>query len=301
MISLDDVLRAHARLRTCLGATPLRRYAALDEEVGQDIEVWVKHENHLPTGSFKARTGLAAISALTPPERGAGIVAASRGNHGIGLAWAGMVLDTRVTICVPRGSHPESHRCMRGFFASVVEEGGDYAEAAARAEELARARGLTLVRASNALVAGAATITLEIIEQQPELDAIVFVVEGGAMALGGLTVLRALRPQCKVYAVELPARGAHRRHPRAAAALPGDIAGLVTVSDGEVAAAIRMLVRTTHNLADGGGAAGLAGLLKLRARLAGKTVAIVLAGANIDEATLARVLSGDVERASSLA
>ena len=121
------------------------------------------------------------------------------------------------------------------------------------------------------------------------------------MALGGLTVLRALRPQCKVYAVELPARGAHRRHPRAAAALPGDIAGLVTVSDGEVAAAIRMLVRTTHNLADGGGAAGLAGLLKLRARLAGKTVAIVLAGANIDEATLARVLSGDVERASSLA
>lgn len=304
--------------------TPLRRYAPLDAAVGHGIRVYVKHENHHPTNAFKVRNGLSALTALSPDERKRGVVAATRGNHGLGVAYAGAALGVAVTICVPLGNNPEKNEAVRGYGATLIEEGDDYDASVAVADRLVRERGLRLVHSTNDrdVIAGAATLTLEMIEQA-ELDAIVFAVGGGSQAVGGLVAVRALRPSIEVYGVQ--AGGAAAMHDSWRASRPGalqsialpradtfadglatrnayaltlgalrDEAGLrdfVTVSDADIEAALVTLVRTTHNLAEGAGAAGLAGLFALRARLAGKRVGVVLSGSNIDVPTLTRVLA----------
>src|SRR2546426_8109184 len=148
-ISYSDVLQARDRLRPYLARTPLRSYAALDAEVGRGLRVLVKHENHNPTNSFKARNGLSLMSALSAEARQKGVVAATRGNHGLGLAWAGSLLKARVTICVPRGNNPEKNEAMRGYGVEIVEEGRDYDEVVRLAERLVRERGLVMAHSTN--------------------------------------------------------------------------------------------------------------------------------------------------------
>ena len=320
-IALADVEAARERLRPHLVRTPLRSYAALDESVGAGIRVAVKHENFQPTGAFKVRNGLSALTALPPGRLERGVVAATRGNHGLGLAWAGRRLGAPVTVCVPVGNNPEKNAAVVGLGARLVEEGRDYDESVAAAERLVREEGLHLVHSTNdaTVVAGAGTLTLEMLEEEPGIEALVFSVGGGSQAVGGLTVARALRPGLPVYAVQ--AAGACAIHdawhlgrpvskpsadtfadglatrntyPFTFGALREGLAGFVTVTDAEIAEAVRLVLSTTHTLVEGAGAAGLAGLLKLRETLAGKTVGIVLSGANIDRETLARVLAGEL-------
>ncbi len=320
-ISFADVLEARRRLAPYLPPTPLRRYAPLDESVGNGIGLFVKHENHLPTNAFKARNALSVLTALTDEERRKGVVGATRGNHGQGLAWAGAVLGVRVTVCVPEGNNPEKNAAIRGFGAALVEHGRDYDEAVAFADALAREQGMRLVHSTNdpLVVAGAATLTLEMLEQEPSLDAIVYAVGGGSQAVGGITVVRARAPHVRVYAVQ--ASGAPAIHdswhagrplateradtiadglatrstyPATFEALRSGLSGFVTVSEGEIAEAIRVLLSTTHNLAEGAGAAGLAGAGRLRDVLAGKKVGIVISGGNIDRETLRRVVDGEI-------
>src|SRR5512145_3396851 len=147
-ITYDDVLAARERLRPHLAPTPLRHYAALDSRVGGDIRVWVKHENHNPTNAFKARNGLAAVTALTPEQRQRGVVAASAGNHGLGLANAGRIFGVRVIICVSTNANPEKVEAIRGLGAEVVAHGQDYNDAVARAAQLAEDQRLTLVHST---------------------------------------------------------------------------------------------------------------------------------------------------------
>lgn len=315
--SYADVLRARERIAPYLAPTPLRHYAALDAEVGSGVRVLVKHENHQPTQSFKIRNGLSALTALPEDARRRGVVAASRGNHGQGVALAGSLLGAPVTICVPVGNSPAKNLAMRGLGAEVVEEGRDYDESVEVAERLVRERGLTMIHSTNDadVIAGAATLTLEIAEQADELDAMVVAVGGGSQAVGALTVMRERRPDLPVYAVQAERASAihdgfHAGHPvsRDSADTIADglatrhcyeatfeplCAGLtdfVTVTEAELAGAIRVYLRATHNLAEAAGAAGLAGLMKLAPRLAGKTVAVILSGANIDEHILRDVL-----------
>ncbi|MCA9677172.1 MAG: threonine/serine dehydratase [Kofleriaceae bacterium] len=322
-ITWDDVVAARARLAPHLPRTPLRHYPALDAELGGDVRVLVKHDNHLPTNAFKARNGLALLTALDADARRRGVVAATRGNHGAGLAWAGRLLGVPVTICVPHGNSPEKNLAIRGLGAELIEAGADYDAAVEAATRLVADRGLTMAHSTNdpAVIAGAATITAEILEQVTEppldgrLDAIVVAVGGGSQAVGALTAVRARRPDVAVYAVQ--AAGAPAIHDAWHAgrpltrdradtfadglatrqtyaltfeALREGLADFITVDEDELAAAVRRLIRTTHNLAEGAGAAGLAGLTRLRDRLAGQTVAIILSGSNIDEPTLRRVL-----------
>jgi threonine dehydratase len=211
-ISFDDVLRARQRIRPHLDATPLREYPTLNEAVGSEIKVFVKHENMNPTGAFKVRNGLSAIGALSLDERKRGVVAASTGNHGQGVAYAGRLVGVPVAICVPVGNNPEKNAAMRGLGAELVEEGKDYDEAVGVAERLVRERGLRLVHSTNDkdVIAGAATLSLEILEQAPKLEAIVVAVGGGSQAVGALTVARKLMPALKVYAVQ--AEGAAAAH-----------------------------------------------------------------------------------------
>jgi threonine dehydratase len=311
-IRFEDVCDARERIRKWLDPTPLATYRELDRETG--ARVLVKHEERNPTRSFKARNGLAVLTAWGP---GPGVVAATRGNHGLGVAWAGSRLNVPVTICVPRGNSPAKNAAIRELGAELVEEGRDYDESVLTMRRLVQERGLREVHSTNEplVIAGAGTMTLEIAEQADRLDAMVVAVGGGSQAVGALTVLRALRPDVKVYGVQ--AAGAAAIHdswsartpltrPSASTfadglatrmsyelTFPALCAGLqdfVTVSDAEIAAALRTLRRITGTTPEGAGAAGLAGLLKLG--LSRRTVAIVISGANIDADVLRCVLEG---------
>jgi threonine dehydratase len=320
-ITWDDITAARRRIAPHLSPTPLRRYTPLDDEVGRGIRVLVKHENHLPTNAFKARNAVSFMTALEPAQRTRGVVAATRGNHGAGLAWAGAELGVPVVICVPHGNNPEKNAAVRGFGAEVVEAGRDYDEAVEVAKRLVLDRGLVMAHSTNdrEVIAGAGTMGAELCEQAVDLDAVVVAVGGGSQAVGALVAARELRPHVAVYGVQAAGAAAihdswHRKTRLVTAsadtfadglatratydatwdALLEGLAGFVAVSDGAIADAIRVLLRTTHNLAEGAGAAGLAGLFALREQLAGKTVAIVLSGANIDAATLRRVISGEL-------
>ncbi len=320
-ITWDDIVAARRRIAPHLAPTPLRHYATLDAEVGRDIRVLVKHENHHPTNAFKARNALAFMTALAPEQRTRGVVAATRGNHGAGLAWAGAELGVPVVICVPHGNNPEKNAAMRGYGAELVEAGRDYDEAVEVAKRLVVDRGLVLAHSTNdrEVIAGAGTLGAELCEQAVDLDAIVVAVGGGSQAVGALVAARQLRPTVRVYGVQAAGAAAihdswHRKtrlqieradtfadglatratYDLTWEALRDGLAGFVAVRDSAIAEAIRVLLRTTHNLAEGAGAAGLAGLCALRERLAGKTVAIVLSGSNVDADTLRRVVTNEL-------
>lgn len=320
-ISIDDIRAARQRLAPFLTDSPLRTYAQLDEAVGSGVRVYVKHENLQPTGSFKVRNGLSFMTALDPAARSRGVVAATRGNHGLGLAFAAQALGGRATLCVPVGNNPEKNAGMRALGARVVEEGRDYDEALQVAARICREDGATVAHSTNdpRVIAGAGTLSLEVLEQEPELDAIVIAVGGGSQAVGALVTAAALRPRLEVYGVQ--AAGAPAIHDSWHAgrpltrdradtiadglatrstyeltfpALRSGLAGFITVTDAEIAEAIRLILRVTHTLVEGAGATGLAGLIKLAPRLEHKRVAIVLSGANIDAETLHRVLVGEL-------
>jgi threonine dehydratase len=320
-ISWTDVLDAERRIRPWLPETPLRNYAALDRAVGSGIRVWVKHENHNPTNSFKARNAMSVLSSLPEEELRRGVLGATRGNHGQGLAWAGALLGAPVTVCVPLGNNPEKNEAMRGLGATVIEEGRDYDESAGVAQRIEREQGLHMASATDEplVIAGAATLTLEILRARPGIEAIVVAIGGGSQAVGALTVLREMAPRVAVYGVQAErasaihdswhagrpvtrdsadtfADGLATRQPYMLTfpSLVQGLAGFVTVSESEIADAVRLLLRSTHNLAEGAGAAGLAGLRRLAAELAGREVAVILSGGNIDAETLRRVVSGEL-------
>jgi len=320
-IEFQDVVNARDRIKPHLSPTPLRSYAPLDDHVGHGIHVLVKHENHQPTNAFKVRSNLSALTLLTHEEKQRGVVAATRGNHGLGLAWAGKLLGVPVTICVPLGNNPEKNRAIRGYGADLIEVGRDWDETDETARNLVKTQGLHMVHPINdrGIIAGAGTLTLEILEEEPDLDALVVAVGGGSQSVGALTVQRALRPDLPVFGVQAEGAAAihdswHAGRPLSKATadtiadglatrncydftFPPLLEGLtdfITVTDTEIAGAIRAYLSTTHNLAEAAAAASLAGLLELGGRLAGKTVGIILSGSNIDAETLKKVVNQEI-------
>ena len=320
-ITLDDVREARTRIAPFMRPSPFSNYPELDAAVGNGCRVSVKHENFNPTNSFKVRNGLSFMTALPDVERARGVVAATRGNHGLGLAFAAREFGARATICVPIGNTPEKNSAMRALGARLIEEGRDYDDATQVAERIVREEGATLAHSTNNrhIIAGAATMSLEMLEQEPRLDALVIGIGGGSQAVGALTVARALAPSLKVYGVQAAGASAvhdswhagqmlsresantfadglatRNAYPMTLGPLREGLAGFITVTDGEIAEAMRILMRTTHTLVEGAGAAGLAGLLKLREQLSGQRVGIVISGSNVDEATLRRVLNHEL-------
>lgn len=320
-VTFDEVLQARERLAPYLSTTPLRHYPLLDQHIGNGISLLVKHENHQPTCSFKVRNGLSFVTAMTRPERERGVVAASTGNHGQGIAYAASLLDVRATICVPVGNNPEKGAAMRSWGATVVEEGRDYDESVQAMLRIAKDSGATVAHSTNdtRIIAGAATMSLEMLEQSAGLDAIVIAIGGGSQSVGALTVARELAPALKVYGVQTAGAAAIHDSWRARTPTPGTkadtfaegvatrtpyeltfatlvegLADFVTVTDAELAETIRMLLATTHNLVEGAGAVGVAGALKLRERLAGQRVGVVFSGANLDSAVLRRILNREI-------
>jgi threonine dehydratase len=320
-ISFADVERARERLAPYLLPTPLRHYPQLDQHIGGGTSLLIKHENHQPTCSFKVRNGLSFVTALGDDDRARGIVAASTGNHGQGIAYASSLLGVKATICVPVGNNPEKSAAMRGWGATVIEEGRDYDESVQAMYRLARAEGRAVAHSTNDvnILAGAATMSLEMFEQSAGLDAMVIAVGGGSQSVGALTVARELAPQVEIYGAQCAGAAAthdswHARRPMATAraktfaegvatrqpyaltyaTLQEGLAGFVTVTDAELAETIRLLLSTTHNLVEGAGALGVAAAIKLKDRLKGKRVGVVFSGGNLDTAVLRRILNREL-------
>jgi threonine dehydratase len=320
-ITLDDAESARERIAPFLPPTAFRPYPRLAERVGGGVELFAKHENHQPTNSFKIRNGLSFMTALDAHERRRGVVAASTGNHGQGVAFGGQLLGVGVTVCVPAGNNPDKNAAMRALGATVVEEGRDYDEAVGVMQRIAESQGRVIAHSTNDLrvVAGAATMTLEILEQEPGIDALVIAIGGGSQAVGAMTVARALAPSLEVYGVQ--AAGASAIHdswhahtrlttPRSDTFAEGvatrttydltfpslqeGLAGFVTVTDAEIADSLRTILGETHNLVEGAGAMGFAALPKLAERLAGKRVGIIFCGGNLDTALLRRILAREL-------
>jgi threonine dehydratase len=317
-INYQDVLAARERIRPHLTPTPLRHYPLLDQAIGHGIRVLVKHENHHPTQSFKIRNGLSAILGLSAEERARGVIGASTGNHGLGLAYAGGLTGTKVTICVPEGNNPGKNAAIRALGAELLEIGASYDQTILGCARVREERGLTLVHSTNHahVIAGAGTMTLELLEQDPALDAVVIALGGGSQAVGAITVARELKPSLGVYAVGAASASAQfeswQRGERLSGlpvatfaegiatgsayemtfdALKEGLAGFVTVSEEAMYQAVRELINLTHNVPEGAGAAGFAGLKALAPQLAGKRVAIIMCGGNLAERDLKKALA----------
>jgi threonine dehydratase len=320
-ISFADIESARDRIGEHLTSTPLRRYPLLDAATG--LTLLVKHENHQPTGSFKVRNGLSFMTAISDAERARGVVAASTGNHGQGIAYGAALVGSSAIICVPRGNNPEKNAAMRAWGATVVEDGRDYDESVKAMERIAGAEGRVLAHSTNdpRIIAGAGTMTLEILEQAGEegIDVLVLAVGGGSQAVGALTVARQLAPNLEVYGVQ--AAGAAAQHdgwhagaPRFTdradtfaegvatrstyeltfSALLDGLTDFVTITDADIAEGVRMILSATHNVVEGAGAMGVMGALKLRERLTGKRVAVAFCGGNLDSNVLRRILNREM-------
>ncbi len=322
LFQLDDLRAARTLVATAFAPTPQYIWPLLGDEVseGQErVEVWVKHENHTPTGAFKVRGGLVYMDRLVRERpHVAGVVSATRGNHGQSLAYAGRAFGVPVVIVVPFGNSPDKNAAMRGFGAELVEHGRDFQEAREHASELATERGLEVVPPFHRdLACGVGTYGLELFEAVAGLDAVYVPVGMGSGLASLLTVRDLLGLECEIVGVvseraPATARSLEAGHvvstedaltfadgvacrqpdPDAIAIMLAGGARVVTVSEDAIADAMRMLQRTTHQTPEPAGAASLAGLLSERARRAGRRVAVVLSGGNVDTPMLAEVLAG---------
>jgi threonine dehydratase len=320
-VTFDDVEQTRERLAPYLVPTPLRHYPLLDERMGGGTSLLIKHENHQPTGSFKVRNGLSVVTGLSSRERSRGVVAASTGNHGQGIAYAARLLDVNATICVPVGNNPEKTAAMRSWGATVIEEGRDYDESVEVMQRIAEKEGKTIAHSTNdpRVITGAATMTMEMLEQSGGLDAMVIAVGGGSQSVGALTVARELAPRMPIYGAQAAgacaihdsyhaktpkrterantfAEGVATRQPYALtlATLTEGLEDFVTVTDAQLADAIRLILKLTHNLVEGAGAVGVAAALKLRDTLQGKRVGVIFSGGNIDTAVLRKILNNEL-------
>jgi threonine dehydratase len=314
--TLAELDAAAALVRSVMPATPQYCWPLLSRRLGS--ELWVKHENHTPIGAFKLRGGLVYLDALRRREPGiAGVITATRGNHGQSVAYAAARLGLTATIVVPHGNSVEKNRAMAAFGGSLVEHGHDFQAAYEYAEARAAADGLHLVRSFDPLLMqGVATYGLELLGAVDPLDTVYVPIGLGSGICGMITAREALGRTTEIvgvvaanaptYALSVAtgapvatnsadtiADGLAVRVPdeRALAIIRQHAARIVTVSETEIRRAMRIFFTDTHNLAEGAGAAALAAALQERGRLSGKRVAVILSGGNIDRDQFTEVLS----------
>ena len=312
--TIRDVIAAADRIRPHIAPTPLRHSPAVSELLGADV--YLKHENHLPTGAFKVRGGVNLISQLTPAEHEAGVIAASTGNHGQSVAFASRLFGVRAIVCAPEQANPGKVAAMRELGAEVNLVGASYDEARLACEKLAASEGYRYIHSGDEplLIAGVGTHTLEILAEQPRIDTIIVPIGGGSGAAGACIVAKAIDPSIQVIGVqsrEAPAayqswRDGHMvevaSHTWAEGLSTGTAFELpqrimrrllddfVLVSDEELKAAVRSLLERARIVVEGAGAAPFAAALAMKDRLAGRRVALILSGGNISIAQLRSVL-----------
>ena len=313
---LQDIVDARPRVYAHLRPTPLMRHPLLDQWLGCDV--WVKHENHNPTGAFKIRGGLNLVAQLTPDERRRGVVSASTGNHGQSIAFACAKHGVPCRIVVPVGNNPEKNAAMRALGAEVIEHGRDFDDAREEVERRAPREGWRYIHSANEpqLIAGVGTCALEIFEELPDADVIFVPIGGGSGAAGCCIVRGELDKQTRIVGVQAAGADAFARSWRGPARVTADevhtfaegmatrvtfdltfsilkarLDEVVTLDEEELRDGVRAALRLTHNLAEGAGAAPLAAAYRCRSALAGQKVVCVMSGGNIDARTLREVMS----------
>ena len=315
----DEIADARRTVQAALPPTPQYAWPLLAEALG--CEVWLKHENHTPVGAFKLRGGLTYFEALRRTQPGVRhVISATRGNHGQSVGFAARRHGLAATIVVPHGNSVEKNAAMRALGVTLVEHGDDFQAAAEHAAELAEAQGLHRVPSfDRELVRGVATACVEFFEALRDAPPEVLFVPIGLGS--GFAAAAAARAHAGVktrlvgvvsahatayldswragHAVEAPvstvlADGMACRTPvpESLEVLRREADDVVAVTDEEVAAAMRLLYRATHNLAEGAGAAALAAAMQQRERWAGRRVGVMLTGGNVDAPLFAQVLRG---------
>ena len=315
MFDLNALRSAASTVYQTLTPTPQLAWPVLAERLG--CAVWVKHENHNPTGAFKVRGGLLYVQGLLQREPDTqGLVTATRGNHGQSLALAARHCGMRLQIVVPEGNSLEKNAAMRALGATVIEHGKDFDEARSHAAQQAQAQGWHLVPAFHPdLIRGVATYALELFEAVTKLDT-VYVPIGMGSGICGLIQTRDLlglstdivgvvssHADAFAQSVEqgrvVHTDSAHtfadglacrQPLPDALAIIANGAARVIRVSDADTAHAMRVYHETTHNTAEGAGAAALAGLIKEQGLQQKRRVAVILSGANIDRHLYASLL-----------
>ncbi|MCL4263031.1 MAG: threonine dehydratase [Anaerolineae bacterium] len=312
--TLQDVLSARPHVYRYLSRTPLYHYPTLSRLIG--AEVWIKHENHQPIGAFKVRGGLNLAANLSPQARAAGLFTASTGNHGQSIAFAARAYGMQATIAVPEGANPGKVAAMQGLGAQVLFHGRDFDTAREWIQTMAAERqGVFVGPTDTPLICGVATYALEILEDLPDVEVIIVPVGAGSGVCGVSIVAKSINPKIEVIAVqseaapamqlswqrgmmvqakmETFAEGIATRVPFAntQAIMRRYLDDFVLVSDAAIQEAILLLLRHTHNLAEGAGAAATAAAVQLAGRLAGKKVVLVLSGGNLALGQLQMILA----------
>lgn len=312
-----EMVKAADIVAAVMPPTPQYRWPLLDELVG--AKVWLKHENHSPLGAFKLRGGLNYMAALRRRELNiSGVVAATRGNHGQSVALAAQRHGMSATIVVPRGNSVEKNAAMRSLGAELIEHGDDFQSALEQAGRVACERGLALVPSFHPdLVCGVATAYLELFSAVEAIDVLYVPIGLGSGICGALSAKAALGLQTRVVGVVASAAPAYAKSfrtgrithaavadtladgvacrtpdPRAFKLINEGVERVVVIDEVAIAEAMRLCFRFTHNVIEGAGALALAALLKERDRLAGRRIAAVLTGGNVDSAVFARILAG---------
>jgi threonine dehydratase len=315
MINLDTLENAATLVRRVVPPTPQYCWPLLSRRIG--AELWVKHENHTPIGAFKIRGGLVYLDEVRRSQPDiCGVVTATTGNHGQSIALAATRLGLAATIVAPFGKSVEKNRAMKGFGARLIEAGHDFQAAYEYAVALADRERLHLVRSYDALlVRGVAGYGLELFRAVPDLDTVYVPIGLGSGICGVITAREALGRTAEIvgvvaenaptYALSFAAGAPVSTNsadtmagglavrvpdPEALDIICRGAARIVTVSEAEIRQAIRILFTDTHNVAEGAGAAPLAAALQERDRLAGRRVAVIQSGGNIDRALFAQIL-----------
>jgi threonine dehydratase len=314
--TLGEIQAAQSLVYSVMPPTPQYAWPLLRQRLGTDV--WVKHENHTPIGAFKARTAVVYVAELFagahPP---AGLVTATRGNHGQSVALAASRFGIIAHVVVPKGNSAEKNAAMRAQGADLIEHGNDFQEAREYAQTLAAEHGWHFVPSyHHDIVKGVATYWLEFFTAVPALDVVYVPIGQGSGICACSAVRNGLQRKTKIVGVvaeEAPAYALSFAAGRVIAApartLLGDgmacrvpdeasltvilnnVERVVTVSEDEISSAMQAYFKDTHNVVEGTGAAGLAAALKEKDRLVGKCVGLVATGGNVDHDVFARILN----------
>ena len=319
MFTIDEIEKAQALVSAQMPPTPQYAWPALQARTG--AEVWVKHENHTPTGSFKVRGAFTFMDWLVRTHPDApGIITATRGNHGQGQSLAARAAGLRPVIYAPRGNSVEKNAAMVAFGAELIEFGEDFDEAKEEVLRVAETEGLAFVPPFHKeLVRGVSTYAYELLSAVPDLHTLYVPIGCGSGICGCIAARDALGRDTRIVGVvsenaataklsveagrPIETNSARTFADGMAVRMPVEDAlaiysagaeRILTVSDSEVAEAIRIYYRDTHNLAEGAGAAPLAALMQEREAMAGKKLGVILTGGNIDADWFRTVLEGGI-------
>lgn len=297
--------------------TPQYNWPLIDEMVG--TEVWIKHENHTPVGAFKIRGGIVYMEALKHREPNVtGVVGATRGNHGQSMGFAARITGVPAVVVVPHGNSPEKNAAMRALGVELIVSGEDFQAACESADRIALERGMhRLPSMDPMLVRGVGTYGVEFLRAVPELDTVYVPIGMGSGICGMMAARDALGLKTKVVGVVSTGAPAYKlsfeggkkmehavttvladgmacRSPNedALAAMLAGCERVIAVSDEEVAVAMRELFISTHNVAEGAGAASFAAALQEKDKIRGKRIGVVLCGGNVDADVFSKVLAG---------